>query len=792
MSTLVRPNINDRLIKELLILLSITLVLVLKVIAKAFLPEISAGVNYLSILPVVTTAYFYGSVPGLIMALFFDGTIVLEMIEALRFDDTSISLAIVGLSILLALLAIVVGDLSEGIRERSKLRNALEMSASLLSQTLDLHNAALLVLKQALQNVPSEYGALLFRRPADDQWEVLIQPYHHRWVRELFSKERHANSLLAWMVEHPSRIVMNDLDLSSPVAKTTPSLALRSLLSLPLYRADGQLMAILVLLNKLETPFDVQDIIQIESLIEVGEKALEQANIHALTDRALEQRFRQLSVIQQASKQLNETFDLHKIVEIGLDVTLDLVKADAGLILLDDEIYLPEGNPTLKATLQQMHEASPEGKKQSHQKRQPLYFFPGMRDQLVTPIRHGDRRFGLIILESRREKAFDQAAYWIVSLLADHVAISLENATLFQAVQDEKSRLKLVLDSMGEGLLTVDKEGRVLTANPAVEVQTGWPVQTLLGQPLAVTLDGESALQDFRASLNRAFSERHPVYLERITLRQPNGMRRVVAMNLAPIDIQDAQTLVVMIRDVTKMEDLKRLQDDLIATFSHEMRTPLSKIRTISELIQDQVRENGNIQGYEKYLDLLIEESDHLALFLDRILDVNQIETNEFDVELRPLPLNFLVQELVSQWRLVSPQRDIRILENGLSTWVLADERAFNSILNNLIDNAIKYSPPESTIQVAFEVLPEQQEVQISVTDEGPGIAPDHQPHIFDRFYRANGGDAQTVYGHGIGLYIARTLVEAMNGKIWVESEVGKGSRFSFTLPLVRTDENGG
>jgi signal transduction histidine kinase len=151
-----------------------------------------------------------------------------------------------------------------------------------------------------------------------------------------------------------------------------------------------------------------------------------------------------------------------------------------------------------------------------------------------------------------------------------------------------------------------------------------------------------------------------------------------------------------------------------------------------------------------------------------------------------------LAEAAVRAWRTAQPGRPFRLDLPPAPAWAWADEQASAVVLDSLIENAVKYSPPGTEIVVSVAALPGGGTagggVAISVTDQGPGIPPEQQARIFERFYRSDGSDAQRVYGHGLGLYVARGLVEAMNGRLEVASEPGRGSRFTFTLPAPDDD----
>jgi signal transduction histidine kinase len=213
-------------------------------------------------------------------------------------------------------------------------------------------------------------------------------------------------------------------------------------------------------------------------------------------------------------------------------------------------------------------------------------------------------------------------------------------------------------------------------------------------------------------------------------------------------------------------------------------------MRAALEMLQEEG--DGVTSGHQQScLEVVAAQTERLGDFADRILDLFRLETGELALQPRPLPVGFLVERAARSWRAAANGHTMAVHLPDEGLWVDADEDAVQTVLDNLIDNALKYSLPETQIDVAAERGGEGHAV-ISVEDEGPGIPPGQQTRVFERFYRVNGSDAQRVYGHGLGLYIARRLVEAMRGQIWVESEEGEGSRFAFTLPMKTEEERGG
>jgi len=173
-------------------------------------------------------------------------------------------------------------------------------------------------------------------------------------------------------------------------------------------------------------------------------------------------------------------------------------------------------------------------------------------------------------------------------------------------------------------------------------------------------------------------------------------------------------------------------------------------------------------------------------------LDLSRMDAGQWTLEPRPVPLSRLLEEAVGMWRESARDRRLCLDLPPASLWVWADERAVVTALGNLIDNALKYSTPDTEVRVSATSA--GGEAVIAVHNHGPAIAPEHQPRLFERFYRvdrsdSHHGDSRRVYGFGLGLYIARKLVEGMGGRIWVVSEPVNGTRFAFTAPLVKEDQ---
>jgi signal transduction histidine kinase len=237
--------------------------------------------------------------------------------------------------------------------------------------------------------------------------------------------------------------------------------------------------------------------------------------------------------------------------------------------------------------------------------------------------------------------------------------------------------------------------------------------------------------------------------------------------------------LLMVFRDLTRQKTIERLRSEFIANVSHELRTPLALIKgyatTLSspQVALDEVQTN-------RFLENVSFAADRLGRMIDDLLWASRLETHQLHLEPKDFDLGQMIDQVLSWFQ--PHARGCRLVsdlpEEGLHVW--ADPDRVEQVLVNLLTNAAKYSPPESTITIRSQLLQDPPRVVVHVCDEGIGIAAEHLPHLFDRFYLTEDSDK----GVGLGLPICKGLVEAMGGEIWVVSELGKGSTFSFTLPV--------
>ncbi|MGD9147231.1 MAG: ATP-binding protein [Anaerolineae bacterium] len=387
------------------------------------------------------------------------------------------------------------------------------------------------------------------------------------------------------------------------------------------------------------------------------------------------------------------------------------------------------------------------------------------------------------VMRTRREPFTDDEMS-LLSAFADYASLAVEKGWLLNTIVREKHESETLLQASANGILVVDGRGRVIDMNPALERLTGWTLSQARGEPCCDVVGcqvGQTPeapelaacpLQVGMTGKNRAFLE--------YQLRSHDGQSIPVEASYGLIRDEDGETerIIMVFRDLSRQKTLDRMRAEIVANVSHELRTPLALIKGYAAtLLSPQV--SLDEAETRRFLTNVSFAADRLGRMIDDLLCASRLETEQLRLQPRTFDLGQEVQQVVAWFqphaqgcRLVS-----RLPVGTLQVW--ADPDRVEQVLVNLLTNAAKYSASESTITVQCQVLDDPPRVAVHVSDEGIGIAPEHLPRIFDRFYLTETSEK----GVGLGLYICHALVEAMGGKIWVVSEVGKGSTFSFTLP---------
>jgi PAS domain S-box-containing protein len=397
----------------------------------------------------------------------------------------------------------------------------------------------------------------------------------------------------------------------------------------------------------------------------------------------------------------------------------------------------------------------------------------GVAPQIALVGDEGDVRGVLAVY---RPQVLSASERLLLDGLANQIAARLQDHRVFGKTL-ERARLSEIVSHTSDGVFTIDTLGRITTWNPAMEALTGYTEHEALGRRCLdlLGLDRDMVFSDGAAGDGEARDTE---------IRTSEGTKKDVRLRTSAIrdDEEAPPARIVVVRDASEETRAEQIKRDFVSMVSHELRTPLTPLKGfLMSLVEGTVEDSP--ERREEYYRIMLRQAQRLERTVSDMLDVSQIEAGGLVIDLQPVPLDHVLGHLVEEFREQHPGRRVAIGEIGRPAIVLADPFRVEQVLLNLLSNADKYTDPDLPITVG--AIRNGRHVTISVWDKGPGIAPEHLDRIFDRFYRVKDGSGQRLPGSGLGLYIARTLVEAMAGHIWVESELGLGTAFSFSLPIV-------
>jgi PAS domain S-box-containing protein len=373
-------------------------------------------------------------------------------------------------------------------------------------------------------------------------------------------------------------------------------------------------------------------------------------------------------------------------------------------------------------------------------------------------------------------------------------------ASLLKRLTQERQRAGAVMASVGEGVATLDRHGVIQSANPALGNLTGRGGPDLEGRKWAEGLDlydQRGSLVPWAESLAAQATVEDRVLATSgygLHLARGDGQRVPVAMTAAPLRAGDELLgAVVVLRDVSREREVDQLKSSLVSTVSHELRTPLTMVQGFTELLLS--RDDLDEKRRREALEQILASAQRLGRLIEDLLSVSRIDSGKLRVDLAAVDMGKALDEAVkvagaqaSQAGHASDRLVVEVAPGFPPVW--ADPDKLVQILVNLVSNALKYSAAPSPVRVVAERKDDHAE--ISVIDRGIGMTEAECAQVFEKFSRADRPEVRRVTGTGLGLYITKNLVEMQHGQVWVRSEPGAGSVFTFSLPFAPHPANGG
>jgi len=544
--------------------------------------------------------------------------------------------------------------------------------------------------------------------------------------------------------------------------------------------------------------------------------------------KALRRERDQLEALYTITREVSSSLDLDQVMDRTLHIVSKAVGASHGSIMLMDQ---EKGVLVIRAILGRDRPLPPDGEPTPfgpgeglagwiYQQRQAQLINDVTQDQrwikskgrgartqslIIAPLIVNLETYGVMTISDERPGFFTEEHLRLVNTAARQVARSISNAQLYSYAsqtaqelgetlrreQEEASKSQAILQSIADGVVVTDTRGRIILINAAAERILGTRQRAVLGQ------DVRNVFAAFEPGGREEMLKAMEVLAGRSTADQktPRTIQSTLAMeqttisaHLAPVstDRQEFVGIVSVFRDITREVQADIAKAEFIATVSHELRTPLTSIKGYSDLLVAGAM--GPLADAQKqFMDIISSNADRLTRLINDLLDISRLESGRIKLDVKPLQIQYIVQEVVvslrAQFEAKGLSLQVEVPED--LPWVRGDHARLTQVLTNLVGNAYRYTP-EGKVTIAVSKMPGA--LRLDVSDTGIGIEPEDQAKIWDRFFRASHPVVKEAGGTGLGLSIVKMFVEMHGGRIWVDSEPGVGSCFTFILPTVKAE----
>jgi PAS domain S-box-containing protein len=408
---------------------------------------------------------------------------------------------------------------------------------------------------------------------------------------------------------------------------------------------------------------------------------------------------------------------------------------------------------------------------------QMLTLTPGLpypTSLIALALSYEDEFYGSLWVAYDQFHHFSEEEMRFLKTLASQAGAAAAKARLFNNAESGRQRLAAILASSPDAALVTDKSDHLVLANPAAWQIFGIEIETNLGQPIEKVITQKEILQLLQDS---------PLTDKTGEVLLPNGRAYLASVSNVEIEGQ-AVGRVCVLRDVTKLKELDTLKSDYVANVSHDLRTPITLIHGYAHMLEmvGQLNEQQN-----DYLQKMVSSLDGMSRLVNNLLDQNRLESGA-GIKFEMVSACEPVEQVVNNLQMLAGQRKVRIKTEfppqGADLKVEADPVLLHQALFNLVENAVIYSRSEG--RVIVRVQPQTNRVVYEINDNGIGISPMDQPRIFEKFFRGHQDDQAEIQGSGLGLSIVAAITEQHGGKVWFESQLGKGSTFYLAIPLLQ------
>ena len=430
----------------------------------------------------------------------------------------------------------------------------------------------------------------------------------------------------------------------------------------------------------------------------------------------------------------------------------------------------------------------------------------GVKNALCTPLivqKHDDetnkviesRTIGILYVFNKRfGGVFMQEDVQLLNRMARNTAAIINMAESVRVIERERDEVIETIESLSMGLIMVGKSGRIAQMNNSALRVFGLKREEVGGgRTYDEIIKNEEAVEMIRRSLTEDTET-----AEELTLPDQDaddGSSRVFQLETAQVRTEGGDTIgtAIIINDITQIKNVDKMKSAFVSTVSHELRTPLTSIKGFVSTLVDDKEGYYDTETRHEFYTIIDDQCDRLKRMIDDLLSVSRIEAgNALDLNVTEVDLRKTVETAMRIQESSTSKKENHTLSFEIApdvpAVIEADGDKVEQIIANLVSNALKYSPNGGDVSVKAKMM-SPDKVQFDVSDQGMGIPPEHLSKMGERFHRVDNRDTRTIGGTGIGLFLVKNLVNFHGGDMWVESEVGKGSTFHFSLPVEQTEE---
>jgi NtrC-family two-component system sensor histidine kinase KinB len=584
----------------------------------------------------------------------------------------------------------------------------------------------------------------------------------------------------------------------------------QSLAEIP-FVMNGRPIGVLALLYQHQQNFNDEMLELFRAFGTQSALAIHNAWTYTTTDKAFQRSTEQLVTLAMLGRSLTSTIDLNLICELVLHRVIESTFASAGAVLLECDAHhervavyqARDGEALVDVSVVDggiTQQAYRMGKAMYLDATNPIWGIENprlvaiSRSQLAMPISRGRDVLGVILVESQKINGFSAEDTHFIEQVANQAVIAIENARLFKRITEARDRLQVILDTMEEAIILIDRDGVIALANPRISLLDLMPhdlvdlhVNDVFQDSMVVSSmgfkDAEDVLQIIRdIGVENAWPS-HPPYL--YVLPANDGGRRYIQRFIIPVLDESAQTMGVLLvfYDKTDEQEINRTREELTRMIVHDLRSPLTAVTTGLKLLQDYIPATNEaytlIQSTTQTSRQAVRK---LLARVDSLLDIAKMQSGRMAIDRSPVIFSEVMQTVQKELEPLAKELEMIDESSPDLPVVSIDRDKVERLLLNLVDNALKYSPTEDKIMIRATQI-DDGHIEVRVIDHGPGVPDDYKKALFDSFVQVEGRE-KVRRGVGLGLSFCKMVTEAHGGSIWVEDNQPNGSIFVFTLPI--------